>query len=307
MFQFLFKYPSPVFTKGRFVLLSPLPVWLLLLLIAVCSGGLALLIRRRLNNATPGLRSWRGWVVWGMQSTVASLLLLLLWRPAMTVAALSSQKNIIAVVIDDSRSMAIRDSGGATREEAALAVLQNGLLSGLQKRFQTRIYRLGNGITKVENLKDITPVEVATHIGDSLQQLATETLNLPIGAILLLTDGSENTDGINNSAISLEAFRSLRDRRLPVHTIGFGELRKKHDIEIEYIDVAANAIANGKVSATVSWKQYGYAGAKTTLTVRDGNTALVSREVTLAPNGIIQTESFFFLQGLQVRRFFDLE
>ncbi len=36
MFQFLFKYPSPVFTKGRFVLLSPWPAWLLLVLIIVC-------------------------------------------------------------------------------------------------------------------------------------------------------------------------------------------------------------------------------------------------------------------------------
>ena len=29
MFEFFFKYPSPVFTKGRFVLLSTWPAWLL--------------------------------------------------------------------------------------------------------------------------------------------------------------------------------------------------------------------------------------------------------------------------------------
>ena len=54
---------------------------------------------------------------------------------------LSSQQNIIAVVVDDSRSMSIADSDGKTREAAALAALKGGLLAGLKKRFQTRVYR----------------------------------------------------------------------------------------------------------------------------------------------------------------------
>ena len=40
MFQFLFKYPSPVFTKGRFVLLSTWPKWLLPVLIVAFAAGL---------------------------------------------------------------------------------------------------------------------------------------------------------------------------------------------------------------------------------------------------------------------------
>src|SRR5882762_8259795 len=154
MFQFFFKYPSPVFTKGRFVLLSAWPACLLPVLIVAAAGGLALLVRWRLRDAAPTLRSWRAWAVWGTQSAFVALVLLL-WQPAMTVAALSSQQNIIAVVVDDSRSMAIADSGGKTRETAALAALEDGVLSGLQKRFQTRIYRLGGGIKRVDGLNGI--------------------------------------------------------------------------------------------------------------------------------------------------------
>ena len=51
MFQFLFKYPSPVFTKGRFVLLGARPAWLLLALIAVAAGGLS---RSQKGNAFAG-------------------------------------------------------------------------------------------------------------------------------------------------------------------------------------------------------------------------------------------------------------
>ncbi len=68
MFQFLFKYPIPVFTKGRFVLLSTWPAWLLPVFIVTAVGALALLIRWRLRNAAPNLRNWRAWIIWLMQS-----------------------------------------------------------------------------------------------------------------------------------------------------------------------------------------------------------------------------------------------
>src|SRR4051812_3776487 len=120
MFQFLFKYPLTVFTRGRFVFLSPWPVWLLAVLIVVASGGLALLIRRQSRDAAPSLRGWRAWSIWAMQSGTLALLLLLLWQPAVTIGELSSQQNIIAVVVDDSRSMAVADVNGRSRESAAV-------------------------------------------------------------------------------------------------------------------------------------------------------------------------------------------
>lgn len=297
MFQLLFKYPSTVFTKGRFVLLSSWPAWLLPVLIVAAAGGLALLIRWRLRDAAPHVRGWRAWVVWGMQSAFVALILLLLWQPAITVAALSSQQNIIAVLVDDSRSMAIADSGGKTRESAALTALQDGLLAGLQKRFQTRIYRLGNGVTRVDGLAGIAPTESATHIGEGLKQLATETSDLPIGAVLLLTDGSQNTVGLGDSGIGVDALQVLRNRRLPVHTVGFGNVENKHDVELENVSIAANSVANARLAATISFTQHGYAGQKATVTVRDGDKTVASREVTLATSGAIQTEQLFFSAG----------
>jgi Putative glutamine amidotransferase len=297
MFQFFFKYPSTVFTKGRFVLLSSWPAWLLPVLIVAAVGGLALLVRWRLRDAAPTLRSWRAWVVWGMQSAFVALLLLLLWQPAITVAALSSQQNIIAVVVDDSRSMAIADDGGKTREAAALAALQDGLLSGLQKRFQTRIYRLGSGVTRVDGPAGIEPTEAATHISEGLKQLAAETSDLPIGAILLLSDGGQNTVGMADSGIGVDALRALQNRHLPVHTIGFGSVENKHDVELENVSVAVNSVANARLAATISFTQNGYAGQKATITVRDGDKTIATREVTLGASGAIQTEPLFFSAG----------
>ena len=297
MFELLFKYPSAVFRKGQFVLLGKWPAWLLVVVTGAAVVGLALLIRWRLQNAAPEVRNWRAWAVWGMQSAFLALVLFLLWQPAIIVAELSSQQNIIAVVVDDSRSMSIADSDGRTREAVAVAALEGGVLAGLRQRFQTRLYRLGSELTRVEGPEEIAPVEPATRIGDNLKRLATETSELPVGAIVLLSDGGQNTAGTGGSGISRDALEALRNRRLPVHTVGFGREESSHDVEIEDVGMAANAITNSRIAATVSLTQRGYAGQPAKLTVRDGAKALAERDITLAADGRIQTEPLFFSAG----------
>src|SRR5215475_11821620 len=163
MFQFLFKYPGPVFTRGRLVLLSAWPPWLLPVLIVAAAGGLALLIRWRIRHSEAQMRGLRVGAIWATQSVLLALLLLLLWQPAMIVSELGSHQNIIAVVVDDSRSMGIADSGGKTREAAAIAALEGGVLPGLRKRFEARIYRLGSGVTRVDSPDNLKPEDAATH------------------------------------------------------------------------------------------------------------------------------------------------
>jgi uncharacterized membrane protein len=295
MFEFFFKYPWPVFTKGKLVLLGSWPVWVLILLIIASVVGLGWLIRRGLPEAAPKMQTWRAGVVWAMQSLLVTLVLVLLWQPAITVAELKSQQNMIAVLVDDSRSMAIADSGGdgkTAREAAAVQALNAGILSGLQKRFQTRVYRLDGGIARVGSVDGMQATATATHINDGLKQFAAETADLPVGAVVLLSDGSDNTGGID-----VETIGALRNRRLPVHTIGFGRERASRDVEIDEVSVASRAMADSRMKATVSFEQRGFAGGKTTLVVKDGDKALASKEVTLDADGVVQTETVFFNAG----------
>jgi hypothetical protein len=89
MFEFFFKYLLAVFTKGKFVLLGAWHGWLLLLLIAACMAGLALLIRSRLPQAAAKISRWRAGTVWLLQSLLIATVLVLLWQPAVTVAELA--------------------------------------------------------------------------------------------------------------------------------------------------------------------------------------------------------------------------
>ena len=294
MFEFFFKYPIPVFTKGKFILLGAWPGWLLVLLTVLSAAGLAWLIWRQLPRAAPRLRNWRAWLIWGLEAAMIALLLLLLWEPAIAVSELKSQQNIIAVLVDDSRSMSIADAGadGATARETAAVQALGRLLPGLEKKFQTRTYRLDSTLTRMEKPGQWHADAAATHINAGLRQLVAETSDLPVGAVVLLTDGAENSGGID-----LETINALHNRRLPVQTIGFGKEKATHDLEIDDAVVAAKAMADSRMTATVSFHQYGYAGQKATLDVKDGDKLLATREVALDRDGVDQSETMFFNAG----------
>jgi uncharacterized membrane protein len=299
MFEFFFKYPMPVFSKGKFVLLGAWPGWLLVLLIVVCMGGLAALIWRRLPEAAPTVSRWRAGAVWLLQSLLVATVLVLLWEPAITIAQLAAQQNVIAVVLDDSRSMAITDSGSdgqQAREAVAQKALEGGVLAGLQKRFQTRIYRLDSRVEQASAPRNIQPAAPATHLNSGLRQLVTDTSDLPIGAIVLLSDGSENS--VNGAGdVTLETIHALQNRRIPVHTVGFGKEQLAHDVELSDVRVDARALADSRIPAAITFHQHGYAGKQALLVVRDGQKTLGSREVTLAADGTTQQETVFFAAG----------
>src|SRR4051795_11848145 len=107
MFEFLFKYPPAIFTKGKLVLLSPWPVWLMALLFVAAAAGLFWHMRRHRNV----LKGARPVFIWLAQCALIAVVLFMLWRPAISVARLRPQQNVVAVLVDHSRSMGIADEG----------------------------------------------------------------------------------------------------------------------------------------------------------------------------------------------------
>jgi len=292
MFEFFFKYPRSVYARGQLALLGAWPTWILVVLIVAAAVGLAWLIRSRLPEAAPVMRSWRAWVIWTLQTLLAALILVLLWQPAITIAELKPQQNIIAVLVDDSRSMAITEDG-SSRQAQAVKALQNGVLANLNRSFQTRLYRVDDVPARIDSLNALQPSAPSTRIGDSLKQLSEETSDLPIGAVVLLSDGDDNTGGISTDAIN-----ALRARHIPVHTVGFGRERSVHDVELDDVTVAPRALAGSRLAAKITFHQRGYAGSKINLTVRDVSAGqakvLAARTFGLHADGNLQTETLMF-------------
>ena len=145
MFELLFKYPASIFHKGQFVFLTPWPVWALAIAILAAAGALFWHVRR--NHGM--LSGARPLAIWLLESGLIALILFLLWHPALSIATLRPQQNVVAVLVDDSRSMSIGDSSG-TREAAAQSTLNSGMLKGLSDRFQVRLYKFGREPERIQ-------------------------------------------------------------------------------------------------------------------------------------------------------------
>jgi uncharacterized membrane protein len=291
MFEFLFKYPRTVFTKGTFVLLGQWPVWTLILLLLAVAGGLGFMIWSRRNVIAPSMRGLRAGVVWLLESLLVCLLLFLLWQPALSIATLRPQQNIVAVVIDDSKSMGVQEDG-TSRKDQAVRTLNGGLISSLQSKFQVRLYRFGDHLERLEKLNQLTANAPATRIGEAIKDVLADSATLPIGAVILLSDGADNSGGID-----LETISEIKRQRIPVHTIGFGHEKMEHDLELTDVQFPTKALAKSRLEAEVSFHQAGFRGAKARLVVRDSGKILASRDIVLKADDVTQTEAILFNAG----------
>lgn len=276
MFEFLFKYPPTVFAKGTFVLLGSWPHWVLTLGILGSAGLLALSVWHRRADLASSMHGARATIIWALQSALVALLLSLLWEPALSVAALKPQQNIIAVLADDSRSMAILDSR-QSREQEAIKILDSGLLKDLGTRFQVRLYRLDAGVERIQRTEQLKPVEGATQIGRGLQQIADEAGTLPIGGVVLLSDGADNSAGVDAATLS-----ALRRRRLPVNTVGLGRERLRNDVELDGLDLPVQALASSRLQAQVTIRQNGFTGRRAQLIITAEGNVVANRDIVLS-------------------------
>ncbi|HTC36240.1 MAG TPA: glutamine amidotransferase, partial [Bryobacteraceae bacterium] len=253
--------------------------------------GLGWTIWRRRRAVAPTMRGPRTAVVWILQSLLVCLLLFLLWQPALSIATLRPQQNIVAVVIDDSKSMSTEEDGH-TRKDQVLSTLNSGLLNSLKTKFQVRLYRLGDHLERIETPAKLNASAPATHIGDGLKEVLADSATLPIGAVVLMSDGADNSGGIDLDTIS-----DLKRQRIPIHTVGFGRERMAHDVELTDVQLPARSLAKSRLEAQVTFHQWGMKGDKAKLSVRDSGKILTSRDVVLQGDGAAQTESVLFNAG----------
>lgn len=289
MFESLFQYPARVFSQGDFVFLSRAPVWALVAAIFLAAGGLSLLLLRRKGISRLTLK--QRLIILSLQSSMVAVLLIMLWQPAIRVSALKSQQNVVAVVIDDSKSMSVSDNG-QTRIDHAKKILNDELITGLEKQFQVRLYRAGSSLTRISGTDELRGEESTTRLSDNLKQAVAEATTLPVGAIVLLSDGADNSGGLDLASLS-----EIRRQRIPIHTIGFGREKFAKDLEITSADIASRTLNGARLSAQVTFRQNGYEKKQTRLLAKADGNVLASKDLVLKKDGETQTESILLPAG----------
>jgi uncharacterized membrane protein len=272
VFQFLFKYPASEFRVGELIYLRD---WSIAALALVWLVGAMLLLwlawRRGRVLSTPRMVA-----ISGLQLAMWSVVLWVVWQPALLVKSLRVGENSIAIMLDASASMTVPDQD-TTRMQQAQAVLSDPVFKSLSKDYQLRRYAFAADAGKVNDFQFLPEPGVATRVGDSVLEVLNASRTTPLGAVVLVSDGSDNAGQLDPAQLN-----DIRRFGVPVHVIGIGREQMPEDVELDSVLAPAQALPGSKLSARVAIRHDG--GGTAHVTVTDGDKLLAVKDVTLAKN-----------------------
>jgi uncharacterized membrane protein len=279
IFAFLFKYRPVVFERGQFAFGAAG----FMRVAAIVAGVLALAAIATYVRTRPRGGERQRFVLGGLRVAVVLLLLFALLRPMLLVSAAVPQRNVVGVVVDDSRSMQIADLDGRTRADAVRALLggrDSTLFKSLGERFVVRLFRTGAAGDRVNAVADLTWDGTRTRLAPALEGVRQELDGVPLSGLVLVSDGADNSGGALTETLS-----SLRARHVPVFTVGVGRERFAQDIEISRIDAPREVLEGASLVVDASVVQRGYGGQQVELIVEDSGRIVSTEKFTLPSDG----------------------
>ena len=279
IFQALFSHRLIVFQQGEF----RFDVSTGSLVAAALVGGLmaaAIVTYRRVG----GKGQMRDRVVLTVLRMAAlALVLFCLFRPTLIVRAAVPQQNVVAVLLDDSRSMQIPDWDGQARGTyltEQFGTPDSPLIQALSDRFLVRTFRFSSTAGRLESASDLSFSGSQTRLGAALDGAREELAGLPVSGIVLVSDGADTSD-----ASMAGALLGLKAEQLPVYTVGVGSTQLPRDIQIDRVNTPRVVLKDASLLVDVTVTQTGYAGRTVTIYVEDEGRIVGSEELQLPADG----------------------
>ncbi|HKP16786.1 MAG TPA: hypothetical protein VJT85_11985, partial [Gemmatimonadaceae bacterium] len=277
VFTFLFKYPPRVFGRGELVWAPVVPVWLIAL---AALGALALVVLayRQLRGISRVDR-----VVLGAIRAVALVLILAcLLRPTEVLSSAVPQRNVLAILLDDSRSMRVADVDGTSRTKAMQNAFSDSsaLVRRLSSRYAVRTFRFAAEPSPAPAKTQLDASGGRTDLAAALNGVRSDLAGLPVAGVIVVTDGADNAGGDLGASIL-----GLKARRVPVYTVGVGQERFTRDLSVTSVSAPPSVLAGSTVLIDAAIGVRGAGGEKTTLTVEADGKIVATEEVTLPSRG----------------------
>jgi hypothetical protein len=276
VFAFLFKYRRSVFDAGDVTIGTRSGAGLVFALVALA------VVVSIWSYARPAARARlgrTGLLFVGLCRGLAILLAALaLLEPTLRVLTVSPQQTFVGVVLDDSRSLTIRDEKGRARSEFMQRLLdpQGDLRRALESKFKLRFFRFseqaerfqGGGLGFAGSRTDLTA---------ALKRATEELADVPVSGLIIASDGADNVAGPLS-----ETLLDLRTRQVPVFAVGLGLEDFDRDVEITRVEVPASALQGSTVVASVALKTRGAGKGPVRLTVEDSGRILASEDAEVS-------------------------
>src|SRR5687767_1706275 len=278
--RFLFGHEQAVFTNGRFgfdVRPGPLLLVLIILLAAAFIYFIYLRPRIRLSKRTTA-------TLIALRVALLTVLVTLLLRPVVVVSSVIPRSSYVAIVVDDSVSMKLRDmpDGNAridTVKQALLSTGENSFLNKLDAKFKTSLYGFAGGLNRLKGGEDLFAEGRTSDLAGALEETIKRSSGMPLSAVVLATDGAANVP--RDLAATL---RELRARDIPVFTVGVGNTARPVDAELTRINMPHRVLVGSRVNIETYVGLSGYQATKVLIGVREDGRAIKTEEVNLRGN-----------------------
>jgi uncharacterized membrane protein len=241
MLEFLLKYSPVVISEGRFAFKSLPSVFVLILAVLILAAVWAS-YRKTTLQLSRGFKM----ALMVFKLGVMALLLLALLEPILTVSTVVPQKSSLVVLLDDSKSMSIKDAPHQSSRLSYAARLlgeaaQPGLLSELGKNFKLQTFKFASEVEFLRDVNGASGQGAASDLGKSLRFAADLADQSALAGVVLLTDGANNGEDD-----PLETAALLKNKNAPLYVVGIGS-EQAEDIEISKVTANHSAIENSVV------------------------------------------------------------
>src|SRR5688572_19990118 len=270
IFEFFFKYRPIVYEKGNLAFELLNSRWLFIPL-ALLMIGAAIYFYRGIAR-----EKFSPWMVVFRAITLVLLLFMFL-QPVLNVAQVLPQDSYLAVVVDTSESMNIKDDGQSSRSELLLKkVEETNFVKALSDRFKVRFFEFNQDARRIEGTQELRFGGKRTRLEAVTDLLHQELGTLPLTGVVLISDGVDNA-----SQQFTESLARLQTRRIPFYTVGVGSDQITRDAEITKISAPREMLKDSTAVVNVAFKNRGLAGRKANIDVRENGTLVRSEEITL--------------------------
>ena len=215
-------------------------------------------------------------ILLALRAVAVLLAVLLVINPILRINSAPKNSQRIAVLVDASRSMSVKDSlGGESRLDSARRVLSaQGVLSQLESLASTQVYSFDTAARPAE-LSVLAAEGEASDLAGALTTLREDKQKAPLCAVVVLSDGCETGP---KSAAQLPA-------DVPIYTVGLGSL---HEALVQFPDVALadvkadrEAFVHTQIEAKLELQETHLAGELVTVQIVRGSQVLAEESVTL--------------------------
>jgi len=243
----------------------------LLVLAGVCSIAMAMAVY---HITVPPVSSIKRIALISLRSLGLFFLFLLIGEPLLSLITHSVDQPIIAVFVDNSQSMVIKDKAGR-RDETLKSILRSSVWQQIGKVGKVD-YSLFD--EKVRNLSTIAEDSLtlngeATDIAEALKSIKRISPSSNLQAIVLITDG--------NSTVGINPLHEAEELGVPVFTIGVGDTSEQKDILIRKVLTNEITYVGTKVPVNVMVHSTGFGGERVQVSLREGTTIIDEKSLML--------------------------